>query len=39
MYIKEILLYLMWPLIIWISWLMVRFFIRMYEKNSQEQEQ
>jgi len=39
MYIKEILFYLLWPLVIWISWTLVKFFLGMYEKSRQEQEQ
>lgn len=34
MYIKEIIMYLLWPALIWASWLLVNFFLRMYEKNN-----
>jgi hypothetical protein len=39
MYIKEIIFYLLWPVVIWISWTLVRFFLSMYEKSRQEMEQ
>jgi len=33
MYIKQIIAYLLWPALIWVSWLLVKYFLRIYEKN------
>lgn len=38
MYFKEILMYLLWPLLISVSWILVKFFLRLYEKGRQETE-
>jgi hypothetical protein len=36
MYIKEIISYLLWPLMIWVSWLLVRYLLYIYERNRRE---
>jgi hypothetical protein len=39
MYIIEIISYLLWPLLIWVSWLLVGYFLKMYERNRREAEE
>ncbi len=28
-------MYLMWPLLIWVSWLLTRYFLHLYERNNE----
>lgn len=39
MYIAEIIHYLLWPFVIWISWILVKYFYGMYEKSRPGQKQ
>lgn len=36
MYIKEIIAYLMWPALIFITWVLIKFVLSIYEKSRQE---
>ncbi|HPF03593.1 MAG TPA: hypothetical protein PLV06_11320 [Bacteroidales bacterium] len=38
MYIKEILQYLLWPVLIALTWFAVKFALKIYEKRFPEQE-
>lgn len=39
MYLKEIFLYLTWPILILVSWWLIRFMLNRYEKSLPEAEE
>lgn len=39
MYLKGIIMYLLWPALIWVSWLLTGYFLRLYKRNNGDENQ